>query len=69
MNVRWTFRHCTDAQKSAVREHLQRKLSRLDRVLSRYLFEQRQLDLTIHRNKVRHSWDLAQFFGSQLVHW
>jgi len=58
MNVRWRFGHCTDAQKSAVREYLQRKLPRLDRLLSRYATEQRQLDLTVHRNPVRHSWDL-----------
>lgn len=58
MNVRWTFRQCTNAQKSAVTEYFQRKLSRLDQVLSRYSEKQRNLALTLHCNTARHSWHL-----------
>jgi RNA polymerase sigma factor (sigma-70 family) len=57
MKVRWVFNGC-DSQKSSVKSYWQKKLPRLERLLTHFPAEQTMLRLTLYRHGRDDDWEL-----------
>ncbi len=57
MNIHWVFESVNN-ERTQIKQYWQKKLPRLERLLSRYHFDLRELRMTLHRRQRPEQWEL-----------